>query len=125
MAFAKAYWSEGGEALKTGDTSRLKKFAAKDCDVCHTYIESVDDNTKKGLHANVNPSKIGSAKVTDKTEGQSDQVVTLDVADSKYLLVDEDGKAVAQADPVDYDIQIYVDWKSSRWIVVDSFMFTK
>lgn len=125
VAFAKYYWNEGGEALKSGDTSLLHDLSSKDCDVCHAYIDSIDADTAKGLHANINPSQIGASKVTDETEGKSDQVVTLEVTDRTYRQVNKEGEAVAQADAVDYDILIYVDWVDARWSVVDTFMFTK
>lgn len=125
MAFAKYYWEQGGEALKSGDTSLLKTLASEDCNVCTAYVDSIDEDAKKGLHANKNPSQIKSAKVTAETEGMSDEVVTLEVTDKKYLVVDETGEPVGQTDPVDYDIQIYVNWEDSRWTVVDSYMITK
>lgn len=125
MAFAKYYWNEGGEALESGDTSLLMTLASEDCSVCTAYVDSIDADAKKGLHANKNPTQIGSAKVTDETERMSDQVVTLEVTETKYLVVDENGEAVGQTTPVDYDIQIYVNWEDSRWTVVDSYMITK
>ncbi|UTT67258.1 DUF6318 family protein [Janibacter sp. CX7] len=123
-AFAKFYWSEGGEALKSGDTTTIRALASDECDVCATYAKAIERDARKGLHANVNPSRIGTASITDETENKSDRVVTLAVKDSEYELVDESGESTGVADPVSYDIQIYVDWEGSGWVVVDTFMIT-
>lgn len=125
VAFAKFYWDEGGEALKSGNTKMLSALSDGQCEVCQTYIDGIDKDAKKGLHADINPTQIGNSKVTDQTEERSDFVVTLEANDKQYNLVDPQGKSTGQADPVVYDIQIYVDWKGSRWAVVDTFMFTK
>lgn len=125
VAFAKFYWDEGGEALKSGDTKTISALSANECKVCQTYIDGIEKDAKKGLHADINPTQIGTSKVTEQTENRADYVVTLEANDKRYHLVDSQGKSTGQADPVAYDIQIYVDWEGSRWKVVDTFMFTK
>lgn len=125
VAFATFYWEEGGEALKSGNTKTISALADSQCKVCQTYIDGIDKDAKDGLHADINPTQIGTSRVTDQTERRADYVVTLEANDKQYNVVDAQGKSTGQADPVAYDIQIYVDWEDSRWKVVDTYMFTK
>lgn len=123
MAFAKYYWNETGRALHSGDTAVLEKLAT-DCVPCDEYVRSVESDEKKGLHANINPTVVGKHKVTDRTDGKSDQVVTLAVSEKAYQVVDDQGEAQAAADAVNYDILIYLDESPSGWTVVDLYMLT-
>ncbi|WP_338751808.1 DUF6318 family protein [Janibacter alittae] len=124
VAFAKFYWDETGRALQSGETAALESMAT-DCVPCAAYVESVEEDAKKGLHADVNPTVIGDHKIAKETDGKSAQAVRLSVRENAYQVVDGQGQAQAQADPVSYDVLIYLDESQSGWTVVDLYMFTK
>lgn len=123
VAFAKYYWNETGRALYSGETKGLESMAT-DCVPCEAYVNSVEADAKKGLHADVNPTVVGEHKVTKETDGKSDQAVRLSVQETAYRVVNDQGEAQAEANPVNYDILIYLDESSSGWTVVDLYMFT-
>lgn len=123
MAFAEYYWDVSGRALQSGMTEELKALST-DCVPCDEYVRLIDADAKKGRHADINPSQVTSAKITDQTDGKSDKAVTLAVEDKAYKVVDSQGQTHGRAKAVDYDVIIYLDWKDSGWTVVDDFVLT-
>lgn len=123
VAFAKFYWEESGRALHTGETQSLAALSTN-CVPCDEYVRLVEEDAEKGLRANIDPTVIGETKVTNETDGKSDQAVTLSVRDQAYELVDSEGKSHGHAKAVDYDIIVYLDWRGSGWTVIDDFMLS-
>ncbi|WEV78779.1 hypothetical protein O9K63_03005 [Janibacter cremeus] len=125
MAFAKYYWREGGRALDTGKTSRLRAMSGEECTVCFKIIDSVEADMEKGRTSDINPTEVANdVKVTSETDGKSESAVTLSVTDASYRMVDSSGKSHGRADAVSYDVIVYLDWEGSSWQVVDSFIIT-
>lgn len=123
LAFAKYYWNEQGRAHHVGDSSTLETLYSSDCEVCQTYVDSINDAFADGLHADRLPTTIHEATVTDET-AVSDQAARIVATDASYQLVGEDGKAVGRTEEVDYRIIIFMNWERSSWVVVDSYMIT-
>jgi hypothetical protein len=124
VAFAKFYWKETSRAAYVGDTSLLKTLYSPDCAPCKAYVDIVNKDIANGLRTDILATSIKKSTLAAKTDGKSDEAVSLTATDAAYELVDASGKSAGKTDPLTYRIIIYVDWEGGEWTVVDSYMIT-
>lgn len=117
IAFNEFYQQQAGEALKTGRTETLERYAY-DCTVCATYRKRISDRTAKGITIDKNPNSVGQATATKRSDGG--YKVTLTVIADEYHEVLEDGSKGRTADSVTYTLTTDTQWHNEHWVIHDS-----
>lgn len=116
-AFGEYYYATLGDASHTGDTSALEKLGTKDCGVCKTAIENIEEEHNKGWSRSKNPYSMSNVEATKRPDTGYKVSMKVDVAAHKRL--DADGKANGIIDATHYTLTEHLVWQDGAWRVKD------
>lgn len=118
IAFNEFYWEARGEALKSGKTDVISAFSADACEPCSAYIDTTNENAKRGVTMNKNPNTVHVTNASKRVD--SGYKVTVQIEADKYHEVKREGGVGRSADPLNMEIVTDTRWVGGHWVINDS-----
>lgn len=116
IAFNEFYYEEKGNALKTGKTDLLQRYA-ENCEVCDEYIRIVDESTSQGIKMDKNPNEVRDVSAKERTDGGYRVELTIDA--SAYHEILPNGSTGRTAEALTYTAVTDTQWVNGHWTLHD------